>query len=179
MEYLLQRALELGLGRPRIIDTETVVLADWVRWKCQYGCPLSRKTPSILLGLRMRPAPKRSSGEYSRAILLNGPNGQALTEAAVRLEGEAYQRGYSEAFALTALAPGGGIASAPLGPVPPRKPPDPAGRPRLRRSLRRRRKSKRWIQAPAAADPPEQTEAPAEPAKTAEVQAMDPSPGGC
>jgi len=45
MEYLLQRALDLGAEKAKIIDTETVVLADWVRWKCQYGCPLFEKDP--------------------------------------------------------------------------------------------------------------------------------------
>ncbi len=32
MEYLLKRALELGAERAKIIDTETVVVAEWVRW---------------------------------------------------------------------------------------------------------------------------------------------------
>ena len=68
---------------------------------------LLRKTLSIPPRLRMRRAWKRY-GEYTRAILLNGPDGQTFTAAAVRLEGEAYQRGYYKAFALTALVPGGG-----------------------------------------------------------------------
>ena len=51
---------------------------------------------------------KRVLRDYCRAILLNGPDGQSLTEVAVRLEGEAYQRGYYKAFALVALAPGPG-----------------------------------------------------------------------
>jgi hypothetical protein len=118
MEYLLQRALELGAEKAKIIDTETVVLADWVRWKCQYGCPLFEKDPFHPPLAPDAASTKKVLGEYTRAILLNGPNGQTLTEAAVRLEGEAYHRGYYKAFALTALAPGGGAASAPLGPSP-------------------------------------------------------------
>jgi hypothetical protein len=51
---------------------------------------------------------KRVLKDYSRAIFLNGPDGKSLTEAAVRLEGEAYQRGYYKAFALVALNPGPG-----------------------------------------------------------------------
>jgi hypothetical protein len=52
--------------------------------------------------------------------LFRYPTGRAGLEAlaAVRLEGEAYQRGYYKAFALTALAPGGGAACAPSGPSP-------------------------------------------------------------
>ena len=118
MDYLLQRALELGAEKAKIIDAETVVLAEWVRWKCRYGCPLFAKD-----AFHPPAAPDAASmakvlGEYRQAILLNGPNGQTLTEAAVRLEGEAYHRGYYKAFALTALVPGGGAACAPPAPSP-------------------------------------------------------------
>jgi hypothetical protein len=41
-----------------------------------------------------------------------------LTEAAVKLEGEAYHRGYYKAFALTALVPAGGIGCSPPAPGP-------------------------------------------------------------
>jgi len=47
-------------------------------------------------------------GEYTKAILLNGPKGKELTNVAVRLEGEAYQMGFYKAFALTALSSGSG-----------------------------------------------------------------------
>ena len=46
--------------------------------------------------------------EYDKALLLKGSKGKLLTEVAVRLEGEAYHNGYYKAFALTALATGGG-----------------------------------------------------------------------
>lgn len=111
MEYLLKRALELGAEKAKLIDTETVVVTEWVRWKCQYGCPLFEKDPFH------PPSPdaestKKVLKEYTKAILLNSSNGQTLTEAAVKLEGEAYQRGYYKAFALTALLPSGVTASA-------------------------------------------------------------------
>ena len=152
MEYLLQRALELGAEKAKIIDTETVVVAEWVRWKCQYGCPLFAKDPFHPPFAPDAASTKRVLGEYTKAILLNGPNGQTLSEAAVKLEGEAYHRGYYKAFALVALVPSGWSACAPGRPL--REPPDPAGRPRLRRSLHGWRRSNRKRQAPAAADPP-------------------------
>ena len=34
-EHLLKRALELGAEKAKIIDTDTVVIEEWVRWKCQ------------------------------------------------------------------------------------------------------------------------------------------------
>jgi predicted metal-binding protein len=116
MENLFKRALELGAEKAKIIDTETVVVGEWVRWKCLYGCPMYAKD-----GFHPPIAPdaestKRVLREYTKAILLNGPNGMTLTEAAVKLEGEAYHRGYYKAFALTALVPVGGTACAPPGP---------------------------------------------------------------
>ena len=75
-----------------------------------------QKTLSILPSPLMRQARKRFSAEYTKAILLNGSNGQTLTEAAIKLEGEAYHRGYYKAFALTALVPSAGTACAPANP---------------------------------------------------------------
>jgi predicted metal-binding protein len=118
VEYLLKLALELGAEKAKIIDTETVVVGEWVRWKCLYGCPLYAKDPFHPPVAPDAESTKKVLKEYTRAILLNGPNGQTLTEAAVKLEGEAYHRGYYKAFALTALVPGGGGACAPPGPAP-------------------------------------------------------------
>jgi predicted metal-binding protein len=113
MEYLLKRALELEAEKAKIIDVETVVVAEWVRWKCQYGCPLFEKDPFHPPFAPDATSTKRVLGEYTKALLLNGPNGQTLSEAAVKLEGEAYHRGYYKAFALVALVPSGLSACAP------------------------------------------------------------------
>lgn len=32
-------AIESGMVDPRIINAKDVVLGEWVRWKCRYGCP--------------------------------------------------------------------------------------------------------------------------------------------
>ena len=116
MEHLLQRALELGATKAKIIDTETVVVAEWVRWKCQYGCPLFAKDPFHPPFAPDAESTKKVLTEYTKAILLNGSHGQTLTEAAIKLEGEAYHRGYYKAFALTALVPGAGTAGGPSNP---------------------------------------------------------------
>lgn len=118
MEYLVNRALELGAEKAKLIDAETVVVAEWVRWKCQYGCPLYDQDAFHPPLAPDAASTKKVLGEYTKAILLNGPNGQTLSAAAVRLEGEAYHRGYYKALALVALVPGGGAACAPSGPGP-------------------------------------------------------------
>lgn len=117
MEYLVRRALELGAEKAKVIDVETVVMAEWVSWKCQYGCPLFEKNPFHPPFAPEVESTKKVLKEYTKAILLNGPDGETLTEAAVKLEGEAYHRGYYKAFALTALVPGGAALAVATGPA--------------------------------------------------------------
>lgn len=108
IEGLVDDAVRLGAEKAKLIDTSTVAVQDWVALKCRYGCmfydkdgyhPPFAPDPSTMRGVL---------GEYSKAILLNGPKGKALTEAVVKLEGEAYGKGFYKAFALTSLSSGGG-----------------------------------------------------------------------
>lgn len=113
IEKVVKKAHELGCDKVKIIDTSTVIIEKWVRWKCLYGCPFYDKD-----GYHPPFAPdveetKEVLGEYTKAILLNGPKGKALSDIAVRLEGEAYQIGFYKAFALTALPTGSGGESNP------------------------------------------------------------------
>jgi len=106
IEAVVEKAYELGCEKAKIIDTRTVIIEKWVRWKCLYGCPFYNKD-----GFHPPFAPsvdetKEVLGEYAKAILLSGPKGKALTDIAVRLEGEAYHMGFYKAFALTALPSG-------------------------------------------------------------------------
>lgn len=106
MEDLLKKAYELGAEKAKIIGTETIVVEEWVRWKCLYGCPLHGKDAYHPPVAPDSESTKRVLKEYSKAILLNGPKGKALTETAVRLEGYAYNMGYYKAFAMVALTVG-------------------------------------------------------------------------
>ena len=108
IEAVVEKAYEFGCEKAKIIDTSTVIIEKWVRWKCLYGCPFYNKDgfhPPLAPGADET---KEVLGEYAKAILLNGPKGKALTDIAVRLEGEAYQMGFYKAFALTALPSGSG-----------------------------------------------------------------------
>ena len=117
MDYLLRTALELGAEKAKTIDTRTVSVSEWVRWKCQYGCPMHDKDAFHPPFAPDAESTRKMLRGYSKAILLNGPDGKSLTEVAVRLEGEAYQRGYYKAFALVALNPGPGTDCAVETPV--------------------------------------------------------------
>lgn len=104
MENVLKKAYELGAEKAKIIGTETIVVEEWVRWKCLYGCPLYGKDAYHPPCAPDAESVQKVLKEYSKAILLNGPKGKAITKTAVKLEGEAYNMGYYKAFALTALS---------------------------------------------------------------------------
>jgi hypothetical protein len=112
IEAVLEKAYDIGCEEAKIIDTSTVIVEKWVRWKCLYGCPFYNKDgfhPPFAPGVEET---KEVLNEFSKAILLKGPKGKALTNIAVRLEGEAYKMGFYKAFALTALPSGAGGESS-------------------------------------------------------------------
>ncbi len=38
LEDFCRKAIELGAAKAKIVKAEDVIVADWVRLKCQYGC---------------------------------------------------------------------------------------------------------------------------------------------
>jgi len=113
IEAVIDRAYALGCEKAKIIDTSTVVVKKWVRWKCLYGCPFFDKNefhPPFAPSVNET---REVLTEYSKAILLKGPKGKTLTDIAVRLEYEAYQMGFYKAFALISLSSGSGGESNP------------------------------------------------------------------
>jgi hypothetical protein len=106
IEAVLRKAFELGIENAKAIDTSTVTVEKWVRWKCLYGCPFYGKDsfhPPIAPDIHET---RLVLSEYSKAILLNSSKGKALSDIAIQLEQEAYQMGFYKAFALTALPTG-------------------------------------------------------------------------
>jgi hypothetical protein len=106
IEAVLEKAFGLGVEKAKIIDTSTVTVEKWVRWKCLYGCPFYNKDayhPPIAPDINET---KLVLSEYTKAILLNSSKGKALSDIAIRLEQEAYHMGFYKAIALTALPSG-------------------------------------------------------------------------
>lgn len=102
-DNLVKKAVELGIEEAKIIDSSTVAVGEWVRWKCQYGCPFYEKDslhPPLAPGAEET---KKVLKEYKKALLLNGPNGPNLSQQAIKIEHEAYALGFYKAFALLAL----------------------------------------------------------------------------
>jgi predicted metal-binding protein len=73
-----------------------------------YGCPFYEKDAYHPPFAPDAESTKKVLKEYKKAILMNSAESKTLTQAAVRLEGEAYHKGYCKAFAFAALPTGPG-----------------------------------------------------------------------
>ncbi|HJW74856.1 MAG TPA: DUF2284 domain-containing protein [Thermoleophilia bacterium] len=108
-----ERALVLGCDRARVIDPESVVVAQWVRMKCLYGCD----EPGVYRTCPPDGAPaleetRRLLREYGRAILLGvGPivgdkrsdaESRRLNDAALALERELFLAGFHKTWTMGA-----------------------------------------------------------------------------
>ena len=100
---LVSLALTMGALEAKLIDTKDIVVADWVRLKCQYGCGVygtsltcPPRTPS---GEQMR----RILSNYSKALLLRLTDEEMTTHDMVaKLERSIFLAGYFSAFGLPA-----------------------------------------------------------------------------
>ncbi len=104
-----EKAKSLGLSRAEIIDTKNVVVGNWVRLKCQYGCggygqcltcPPYTPTPDYT---------KKMISEYSKGLLMQTQKvvlvdrprlGSKLRNIVAGLEREIFLDGYYKAFGM-------------------------------------------------------------------------------
>jgi predicted metal-binding protein len=105
LEYYCKKALEMGISGAKVIDPRSVVTAEWVRMKCQFGCtgfgmslccPPRTPTPEIT---------RKVIDAYQEAILLHrrlkkGERSKLLNEIMVRLEIEIFLDGFYKAWSM-------------------------------------------------------------------------------
>ena len=99
---LAKKALAVGAAGAKLIEPASVVTADWVRWKCRWGC--NRYGTSWCCPPRS-PEPaetRRVLDSYRTALLVHFDNDTRVTRAMVKLEREAFLAGWYRAFALGA-----------------------------------------------------------------------------
>lgn len=105
----VKKALTMGITKAKIIDTKNVVVANWVRLKCQFGCsgyakrltcPPYSPTPEYM---------QEMLNEYSRALLMQiegiQPSrtkkmGKKLKIVVADLERSLFLDGYYKAFGM-------------------------------------------------------------------------------
>jgi predicted metal-binding protein len=99
----VQRACELGAIEAKIIDPGSVVVAPWVRLKCQYGCPHYNTRHCCP---PHTPTPQQTEEVlacYTRALLLHSQGMEVSpTEIVIELEREIFLSGYYKALGFGA-----------------------------------------------------------------------------
>jgi len=105
IEVYCKEVLEMGVDEAKIIDPHSVVTAEWVRMKCQYGCtgfglrlccPPHTPTPDLT---------RKVIDSYRKAILLHrrlakGERAKNFNETIVRLEIKIFLDGYYKAWSM-------------------------------------------------------------------------------
>ena len=96
------RARELGAEDTKIIEAESVVTAEWVRLKCQFGCggygrcltcPPYSPTPEIT---------RKALSHYRHAVLVHGKGYIRISQIVSSLEREIFLDGHYKAFGMGA-----------------------------------------------------------------------------
>lgn len=98
----IKRAKELGAKEAKIIPAKSIVAAEWVRLKCQFGCdgfgkclvcPPNSPTPEVT---------RRMLAYYKDALLIHGDGHTRIRPIVVKLEREIFLDGYFKAFGMAA-----------------------------------------------------------------------------
>ncbi|RLD93048.1 MAG: hypothetical protein DRI93_05805 [Aquificota bacterium] len=99
-EAVLAKARELGALDAVIIPTSSIVVAHWVRLKCQYGCPDYGKWKTCP---PYSPDPDTTSkvlAEYEKALLMKSTSHTEATNLAVSMMFWLYSQGIFKAFPM-------------------------------------------------------------------------------
>jgi len=100
LDKLCRLAQELGIPEVKAIDPRTVVTAEWVRLKCQYGCGGYNKRLTCPPYSPTPATTRKMLDEYRHALLLHGDGHAKVREIAVELERRIFLEGYYKAFAF-------------------------------------------------------------------------------
>jgi len=98
----IKSAKDLGVKEAKIISSKSIVAAEWVRLKCQFGCDGYGRT---LTCPPYSPTPEQTRGMisyYEYALLVHGDEYAGISNIVSRLEREIFLDGYYKAFGMGA-----------------------------------------------------------------------------
>ncbi|HUT64093.1 MAG TPA: DUF2284 domain-containing protein [Anaerolineae bacterium] len=98
----IKRAKDLGVKKAKIISTKSIVTAEWVRLKCQFGCGGFGRT---LTCPPYSPTPEKTDRmltQYTYGLLLHGDEHTGIRTVVSTLEREIFLDGYHKAFGMGA-----------------------------------------------------------------------------
>ncbi|HSB04215.1 MAG TPA: DUF2284 domain-containing protein [Thermodesulfobacteriota bacterium] len=105
LELYCKKAIEKEMDGAKVIDPGSIVTAEWVRMKCQYGCPGYGGGLCCPPHTPFPEVTRKVIDSYEKAILLHqrldqGRKTKSFNEAIVRLEVEIFLDGYYKAWSM-------------------------------------------------------------------------------
>ncbi len=97
-----KRAKELGARDAKIISIRTVVVAEWVRLKCQFGCDEYGRRLTCPPHSPLPEYTRRMLAQYRYGILIHGDEWTDIKRIIAKLEREIFLDGYYKAFGMGA-----------------------------------------------------------------------------
>ncbi len=101
-EKYIRKARKLKAKDARIIPAKSILTAEWVRLKCQFGCDGYGRR---LTCPPYSPAPeqtRRMLTQYEYGLLIHGDGDTGISDIVSTLEREIFVDGYHKAFAMAA-----------------------------------------------------------------------------
>lgn len=92
----------MGATDAKVIPADTVVVAQWVREKCQFGCRAYGKNLTCPPHSPTPEETKRVLGSYRYALLVHGGENTPINKIVLRLERRMFLDGFQKAFGMGA-----------------------------------------------------------------------------
>jgi len=103
LNHFAKLAVRMGAIDAKAIDAQNVVVKDWVRLKCQYGCGGYGKSLTCPPYSPTPPQTREALKSYSHAILMRLPDESMAThDMLAKLERRVFLAGYYSAFGMPA-----------------------------------------------------------------------------
>ena len=101
-EKYIKSAKKLGAKQAKIISPKSVVVAEWVRMKCQFGCGGFGQSLTCPPHSPLPEETRRALSFYKAAILVRGDAYTNIHALIPKLEKEIFLDGYYKAFGMAA-----------------------------------------------------------------------------
>ena len=100
---IIQDAIELGCVKTKLIRIKTIVLGNWLRVQCQFGCASYGKRLTCPPFTPMVDEVSDLLTEYENALLIEAEKPERVQEIVLTIEGNLKRKDYPKAFALGAM----------------------------------------------------------------------------
>lgn len=100
---LIDTALRQGAVNAKVILAKTITLGNWVRLRCQFGCPHFGKRFTCPTYTPTAPEMSDILMDYQKVLVVEAETASQVHGLVLSLEGHFRSRGYLKAFALEAL----------------------------------------------------------------------------